>query len=214
VKITEKYDETKSVLATTQVELFASDAVVVEQSATEVTLLEQGACLKSELSDRRDDIHALLAKIDRCLDMETQRARHTAALTDNIKSIKDSFSETTTSFQSITERQSARLSEGVTDMLSKSRTTCESLRSSINSALTILIHDSKLAKDAMTASCDELNQHLLETNRHVTLTLSEVQTNLSKWLDDVDVSMKTTQEQLAEQSHQVRNNRVVTYLKL
>lgn len=52
--------------------------------------------------------------------------------------------------------QSVALCNGVGEMLTKGKSTCETLKAAIDSALTVLIGDATKAKDSMTSSCDKV----------------------------------------------------------
>jgi kinesin family protein 11 len=201
--VTECYEDTKKVLQTTEEELKATNAVVGEQVATESTLHEQGAYIQRELTNRREDVDGLLAKIDRHSSSETARLEATAKMIGKLSKTRLDINQSSAIFKESTDQQAEFLRTGVSDMLGRSRQTCDKLRIAIDGALQTLIGDANIAKDSMTTSCAHLDNHLHATEDNIAKTLLDIKGQLSSWLGDVDTAMKTAQSFVAEQQKQL-----------
>jgi hypothetical protein len=64
-------------------------------------------------------------------------------------------------------------------ILSRGRSTCETLKGSIDSALSTLTNDAEAARDVMATSCGDLKTHLQDTNSQLIRTLLGLQQELS-----------------------------------
>lgn len=205
-RITERFEETKAALQFTQTELAASDAVVREQVDTEDSLHRCGAELLSEAHNRRTDVDTLLGKVDRFVSVEKQRFKQTQETATSLHSIKLEIDEKTAYFKHENATQSTFLQNGITDMLQRSHSTCDTLKGALDTAVQALIGDSDRAGRSMSDSCDQLNSQLQTMNENVANILLKVRGDLCSWLDDVNSSMIETQKQLAQQQITVSLN--------
>eukprot|EP01034_Spumella_vulgaris_P027130 gene27130-33812_t len=167
----------KGEVNTAFVELKSVEAVVGEQVTTEQSLLSQNEQVANSLEARQDDVERLLGKVDR---LSSKRILATQS--------KD---------------HSVTLCAGVEQILSRGRATCETLKGSIDSALSTLTNDAEAARDVMTTSCGSLKTHLQGTNSQLAQTLLGLQQELSQWLVDADSSLKQAQQHLATQQAQI-----------
>jgi kinesin family protein 11 len=198
-------DETKSKLSETELELRATEAVVGEQISTEEELQIQGNNLQNEVIDRRENVSSLFGKVDRFAEKENLRLIESSSFVTEISSSKSNLLDSLNELRKLSSEKSGSLCNGVSEMLEKGRTTCSTLKTSIDQSLSTLIGDAEAAKNKMSDSCDELKEHLDETNTNLQSTLKTLQEQLSSWLGDVDNNMKQVQEKLKMQQNELDN---------
>ena len=186
-----------------QVEIAAHEAVIGEQTTTESTLTRVGGELQSEVSLRRGERDALLGKVDRLVACEAERLASASRFVGDVAASKRQLLGGVSSLLASNQQQSSELCDGVMQMLNKGKDTCATLTSAIDSALCVLIQDAEVAKDGMTASCGELQQHLRGTNASLAQSLQGMRQALSQWLGEVDSGIKAAVDQLAEQQRHV-----------
>ncbi len=105
-------------------------AVVDEQVATESFLLSQGEQTAASLEARQDDVERLLGKVDRLNAEEVTKSFVSTLNASNTDLPKQVF---VLAVQS--KDRSVTLCAGVEQILSRGRSTCETLKGSIDSAL-------------------------------------------------------------------------------
>jgi kinesin family protein 11 len=190
-------------LKDTVIELKATEAVVAEQSSTEKSLLVDGAEMQSVLDSRYMEVEKLIVKVDKLEEKEVQRLNEVNSFVQQLQCNNSTILTRIESYSTTSKHHSQSLCEGVSQILVNGMGTCNSLKQSIDQALTILIGDAEVAKDSMTLSCSELKAHLIKTNTHIETTLKTLQNQLSNWLLEADSSLKQAQNHLTTQKLQV-----------
>ena len=182
-----------------QVEWGASEDVVQEQVSTEEALASYATELQGDVTKRQEDIINLFAKVDRHVSKEQSRIQSITSFVTDTDTAHVQLQDSVRDMLTKSDEHSSQLCEGVADMLLRGKDLCGVLKESIAGALTVLVGDTAVAKDKMTASCDGLQTHLDETRTGVVASLHTLQESLSAWLGEVEQSMATTRDVLAKQ---------------
>ena len=90
------------------------------------------------------------------------------------------------------EESSSQLCSGVTELLTKGKVSCTHLIEGIDEAISELDKEMIDTTDSMKRSCDTLSSDLDTTNNHVVSALTNLKSQLSSWLGEVDECIKTT----------------------
>ena len=99
-----------------------------------------------------------------------------------LEASRGEISKILVSLSAASASESSLLTDGVVEMISSGRQTCSKLKESIQASLSTLLGDAAVAKESMTASCSQLDEHLNATNGHIQTTLLALQSDLSSWL--------------------------------
>ena len=114
-------------------ELAAAETVVKVQSRTERMLHSQGKMLQEEVHTRRDEIATLLGKVSRLHDNECDRIKKSARFVGDIDNNKSQLLDGISMIAFQSKTQSSVLCNGVSEMLTKGKATCSSLKVTIDS---------------------------------------------------------------------------------
>lgn len=180
-------DKAKGEVNTAYVEIQACNAVITEQLFTENTLHKQGDTIKKDLVVCQNDVNKLLTKVDVLNESEIQKLQFSQNFVKHLNSKSSELINQVIAFENESQQNSQILQSGVAEMLHHGKSTCETLKTTINQALTVMIGDTEKAKDSMVQSCDDLNVHLMNTNDHLASTLKSLQAQLSDWLGNVNI---------------------------
>lgn len=200
VETAENLEVTKKEVAYLKVEWVATEDVVKEQVSTETDLSSYAAELQSDVTKRQNDISNLFAKVDRHIVKESSRIENITSFVSGVDATQSTLQSSVREMLVKSDEQSTQLCSGVEDMLVRGKDMCGVLKKSIADALTVLIGDTAVAKDKMTASCDGLQSHLGETRSEVINSLQSLQDSLSEWLGGVEQNMAATQHILNQQN--------------
>lgn len=192
-------EETKAKLAETTVELCASNAVVNEQVVTENFLAETFEGFRDEIVSRRDEVTGLQAKIGRFENYQHDRIQVADEFCQETETAASSLQSSVQNLLAHGEKQSTVLCEGVAELLSRGKETCDVMTNAITAALEKLQQDSRNISTEMKSSCTSLEKRLIATNDNVASTLLELQQSLGTWISEVDETMQNVQSELSEQ---------------
>ena len=112
-------------------ELAAAETVVKVQSRTERMLHSQGKMLQDEVHVRREEIATLLGKVSRLHDNECDRIKKSARFVGDIDNNKSQLLDGISMIAFQSKTQSSVLCNGVSEMLTKGKATCTSLKVTI-----------------------------------------------------------------------------------
>ncbi len=205
-KTSETLTETKSQLQETTTELEASMAVIGEMDTTEEGLLRTGNELQDEVAQQRSDRTKLFTKIDKLKSNDQSRLEKTNTFVCSVMTETDSMCASVSSMLANNEEQSAKLCNGVNEMLSRGRDTCSSVKDCIDGAVQKLV-DKANSDQTIPSALGQLNTQMSSSVGGVLTDLQNIQMNLSNWLSDVEASMKSTQMLLQKQAEHSANLR-------
>eukprot|EP00605_Chrysophyceae_sp_TOSAG23-4_P002869 GSChrysophyteH1.ASY1.ANO1.3160.1 assembled CDS len=205
-KTSETLTETKSQLQETTTELEASMAVIGEMDTTEEGLLRTGNELQDEVAQQRSDRTKLFTKIDKLKSNDQSRLEKTNTFVSSVMTETDSMCASVSSMLANNEEQSAKLCNGVNEMLSRGRDTCSSVKDCIDGAVQKLV-DKANSDQTIPSALGQLNTQMSSSVGGVLTDLQNIQMNLSNWLSDVEASMKSTQMLLQKQAEHSANLR-------
>ena len=171
-------EQTRTKLKETTIELSASNAVVGEQIVTEDFLADTLEDFRNEIFSRRNEVSGLQQKIERFEEYQHARIQEAEGFCHTTAVAADSLQSSVRSLIEQSEKQSEGLCEGVSELLSRGKSTCEVLTVEIGKALEKLQQDAQQVSHTMTGSCQALEGQLRSTNTNVATTLRELQASL------------------------------------
>jgi ribosome-associated translation inhibitor RaiA len=129
------FQQTKSELHETFIELKSTEAVVEAQVETETSLTLQGVDMLRDLSARQNDVDNLLSKVDRMVVKESERMNLTAQFVSTVTVNSAELGSAAAILSQQSNDHSKKLSAGVEHVIMSGAEICGELQAAIDAAV-------------------------------------------------------------------------------
>jgi hypothetical protein len=193
----------KDELSVAFVELKATEDVVKEQNLTEIELRKAIKELEKIIFTKTEEMSILLVKVTTLEKQEETRLQQNCSFSSVMENHSVSLSKMIYKLMNDSDASSSLIISGITEMLNKGNTTCNSLKGSIETALKVLINDTKKSKEEMNSSCDSMKNEIQERENNFVLKMENVMNGLNGYFNENSSKINDIQALLTNQTQQV-----------
>jgi hypothetical protein len=193
----------KEELSVAFIELKATEDIVKEQNLTEIELKKAIKELEKVIFLKSEEMSILLAKVTTLEKQEETRLQQNSSFSSVMENHSISLSKMIYKLMNDSDASSSLIISGITEMLNKGNTTCNSLKGSIETALKVLINDTKKSKEEMNSSCDSMKNEIQERENNFVLKMENVMNGLNGYFNENSSKINDIQALLINQTQQV-----------
>jgi hypothetical protein len=193
----------KDELSVAFVELKATEDIVKEQNLTEIELRKAIKELEKIIFTKTEEMSILLVKVTTLEKQEETRLQQNSSFSSVMENHSISLSKMIYKLMNDSDASSSLIISGITEMLNKGNTTCNSLKGSIETALKVLINDTKKSKEEMNSSCDSMKNEIQKRENNFVQKMENVMNGLNGYFNENSSKINDIQALLTNQTQQV-----------